>query len=56
MSLAPIFSRTNGYLQAWYFDIGTHVKKGQLLAVIATPEVDQQLGQSRSNLPLRRRI
>jgi RND family efflux transporter MFP subunit len=47
---APIFSRSNGYLQAWYFDIGAHVKKGQLLAVIATPEVDQQLGQSRSNL------
>jgi len=47
---APIYSRTNGYLQAWYFDIGTHVKRGQLLAVIATPEVDQQLGQSRSNL------
>jgi RND family efflux transporter MFP subunit len=47
---APIFSRTNGYLQAWYFDIGAHVKKGQLLAVIATPEVDQQLVQSRSNL------
>lgn len=47
---APIYSRTNGYLQAWYFDIGAHVKKGQLLAVIATPEVDQQLGQSRSNL------
>jgi RND family efflux transporter MFP subunit len=47
---APIFSRTNGYLQTWYFDIGAHVKKGQLLAVIATPEVDQQLGQSRSNL------
>jgi RND family efflux transporter MFP subunit len=47
---APIFSRTNGYLQAWYFDIGAHVKKGQLLAVIATPEVDQQLGQVRSNL------
>jgi RND family efflux transporter MFP subunit len=47
---APIYSRTNGYLQAWYFDIGANVKKGQLLAVIATPEVDQQLGQSRSNL------
>jgi RND family efflux transporter MFP subunit len=46
----PIFSRTNGYLQTWYFDIGAHVKKGQLLAVISTPEVDQQLGQSRSNL------
>jgi len=47
---APIYSRTNGYLQSWYFDIGAHVKKGQLLAVISTPEVDQQLGQSRSNL------
>jgi RND family efflux transporter MFP subunit len=47
---APIYSRTNGYLQAWYFDIGAHVKKGQLLAIIASPEVDQQLGQSRSNL------
>src|SRR6478672_3427384 len=47
---APISSRTNGYLQSWYFDIGAHVKKGQLLAVIASPEVDQQLGQSRSNL------
>src|SRR6202008_129356 len=47
---AQIFSRTNGYLQSWYFDIGAHVRKGQLLAVIASPEVDQQLGQSRSNL------
>lgn len=47
---APIYSRTNGYLQSWYFDIGAHVKKGQLLAVIASPEIDQQLGQSRSNL------
>jgi RND family efflux transporter MFP subunit len=47
---APIYSRTNGYLQSWNFDIGAHVKKGQLLAVIASPEVDQQLGQSRSNL------
>jgi RND family efflux transporter MFP subunit len=47
---APIYSRTNGYLQKWYFDIGAHVKKGQLLAVIDTPEVDQQLEQSLSNL------
>jgi len=47
---APIYSRTNGYLQAWYFDIGAHVKKGQLLALIASPEIDQQLGQSQSNL------
>src|SRR6202043_2773884 len=47
---SPIYSRTNGYLKKWYFDIGTHVKKGQLLAVIETPEVDQQLEQARSNL------
>jgi RND family efflux transporter MFP subunit len=47
---SPIFSRTNGYLRAWSFDIGARVKKGQLLAVIETPEVDQQLQQSRSNL------
>src|SRR6266852_5096053 len=47
---APIYSRTNGYLRRWYADIGAHVKKGQLLAVIETPEVDQQLQQSRSNL------
>src|SRR5208337_3383185 len=31
---APIYSRTNGYLQKWYVDIGDHVKQGQLLAVI----------------------
>jgi len=47
---APIYSRTNGYLRRWYADIGAHVKKGQLLAEIETPEVDQQLQQSRSNL------
>jgi len=47
---SPIYSRTNGYLKKWYFDIGAHVKRGQLLAVIDTPEVDQQLEQSLSNL------
>jgi RND family efflux transporter MFP subunit len=47
---SPVYSRTNGYLKKWYFDIGAHVKKGQLLAVIETPEVDQQLQQARSNL------
>src|SRR5229473_1794762 len=47
---APIYARTNGYLKAWYADIGAHVRKGQLLAEIETPEVDQQLQQSRSNL------
>lgn len=47
---APIYSRTNGYLKKWYFDIGSHVRKGQLLAEIETPEVDQQLQQSRAEL------
>jgi RND family efflux transporter MFP subunit len=47
---SPIYARTNGYLKKWYFDIGAHVKAGQLLAVIETPEVDQQLQQARSNL------
>jgi RND family efflux transporter MFP subunit len=47
---SPIYSRTNGYLQKWNVDIGAFVKKGQLLAVIETPEVDQQLEQSLSNL------
>ena len=47
---APIYARTSGYLKNWYTDIGTPVKKGQLLAEIETPEVDQQLRQSRSDL------
>jgi RND family efflux transporter MFP subunit len=47
---SPIYARTDGYLKKWYFDIGAHVKAGQLLAVIQTPEVDQQLEQARSNL------
>ncbi len=47
---SPIYARTNGYLKKWYVDIGAHVKQGQLLAVIETPEVDQQLQQARSNL------
>lgn len=46
----PIYARTNGYLKRWYVDIGTHVKKGQLLAEIETPEIDQQLQQARAEL------
>jgi RND family efflux transporter MFP subunit len=46
----PIYSRTNGYLKKWYFDIGEHVRKGDLLAEIETPEIDQQLDQSRAEL------
>jgi RND family efflux transporter MFP subunit len=47
---SPIYARTNGYLKKWYVDIGAHVKQGQLMAVIETPEVDRQLEQSDSNL------
>ena len=47
---APIYARTSGYLKAWYTDIGTPVKKGQLLAEIETPEVDQQLRQAKADL------
>jgi RND family efflux transporter MFP subunit len=47
---APIYARTNGYLRRWYFDIGAHVKKGQLLAEIESPEVDRELQQAREDL------
>ena len=50
LSDAAIYARTNGYLKKWYFDIGAHVKQGQLLAVIDSPEVDQQLEQAKSDL------
>jgi RND family efflux transporter MFP subunit len=46
----PIYSRTNGYLKKWYFDIGARVHKGDLLAEVETPEIDQQLDQSRAEL------
>jgi RND family efflux transporter MFP subunit len=48
--VAPIYARTSGYLKSWYFDIGARVKKGQLLAVIEAPEVDQQLAQAKADL------
>ena len=46
----PINARTNGYLKRWYVDIGVHVKQGQVLAEIDTPEIDQQLEQARAEL------
>ena len=46
----PIWARASGYLKAWYADIGTHVAKGQLLAEIEAPEVDQQLQTAREQL------
>jgi RND family efflux transporter MFP subunit len=47
---SPVYSRTDGYLKKWYFDIGAHVKAGQLLATIQSPEIDEQLSQARSTL------
>jgi RND family efflux transporter MFP subunit len=47
---SPIYARTSGYLTRWFFDIGARVKKGALLAEIATPEVDQQLRQAEADL------
>jgi RND family efflux transporter MFP subunit len=47
---SPIYARTTGYLTHWYFDIGAKVKKGDLLAEISTPELDQQLSQAKSDL------
>jgi RND family efflux transporter MFP subunit len=47
---SPIYARTDGYLVHWYFDIGAKVKKGALLAVIDTPELDKQVAQGESDL------
>jgi RND family efflux transporter MFP subunit len=47
---APIYARVSGYLKSWSADIGTPVKAGQTLAVIETPDLDQQLAQAKANL------
>jgi RND family efflux transporter MFP subunit len=47
---APIYARVSGYLHAWSADIGTHVKAGQLLGLIDTPDLDQQLEQAKADL------
>ncbi len=46
----PIYARTSGYVEHWYVDIGAHVRQGQLLVLIQTPELDQQLEEARANL------
>jgi membrane fusion protein, multidrug efflux system len=47
---AQLYSRVPGYVHAWYKDIGAHVKKGDVLALIDTPELDQQITQARADV------
>ncbi len=47
---APIYARVTGYLKNWYFDYGAHVKKGQVLATIETPDLDAQYAAARADL------
>ncbi len=47
---SPLYARTNGYLKKWYKDIGSHVEKGEILAEIDTPEIDQELAQAKAQL------
>jgi len=47
---AYVYARANGYLQKRYADIGDHVKKGQLLAVIDAPDLDAQVAQARQQV------
>jgi RND family efflux transporter MFP subunit len=47
---APIYARVSGYLKGWYFDYGAHVKKGQILAAIDTPDLDAQLNAALATL------
>ena len=49
-SQAPVYAQTSGYLKKWYFDIGSHVKAGDVLAEIDTPQVDQQVNQAKATL------
>ncbi len=50
LSRGTIYARASGYVTAWFQDIGAHVKKGQVLATIDSPELDQQLAQARADL------
>jgi RND family efflux transporter MFP subunit len=47
---APIYARVAGYVKSWQYDIGTRVKAGDVLAVLETPDLDQQLAQARADL------
>jgi RND family efflux transporter MFP subunit len=47
---AAIYARVSGYLQSWQADIGAHVKAGEVLAKIDSPDLDQQFAQAKADL------
>jgi RND family efflux transporter MFP subunit len=47
---AAIYARVNGYIEYWFNDIGDHVKKGQVLATIETPDLDGELHSAKARL------
>jgi membrane fusion protein (multidrug efflux system) len=47
---APIYARVTGYVRKWYVDLGAHVKEGQLLAELDTPETDRELAEARAQV------
>ncbi len=47
---APIYARVSGYLASWSEDIGAHVRRGQTLGVIDTPDLDQEMAQAEADL------
>src|ERR1700693_1825565 len=47
---AAVYAQTTGYVKKWNFDIGSHVREGDILAEIDTPQVDQQLNQAQATL------
>src|ERR1700722_18036910 len=51
---ASVYAQTSGYVTHWYVDMGAHVRAGQVMAVIATPEVDQELASARATLARQR--
>jgi multidrug efflux pump subunit AcrA (membrane-fusion protein) len=47
---APIYAQTSGYLKKWFFDIGSHVRAGDVLGEVDTPAVDEQFNQAKATL------
>lgn len=50
LNSAPIYARTTGYVQRWLVDLGDTVRRGQVLAILDAPDVEQQLAAARADL------